>query len=131
MNVPTTLVFLKASDVHALAIWNDSSPEKIGYMVSVIHSTPTGLPVSEEDMVVTIADRVVNLWADTPEQLKPLIEKCFPHLKAVGHPIATDHPHVFDTWYFYTDGIGARAISPHPDTYGYRLPYPDNVTPIK
>lgn len=130
MSADNTLVFLKASDVNVLAIWPDGHPTKIAYMVSVIHSTPSGLPVGEEDMVVTFAGRVVNLWADTPEQLVPLVEKCFPHLRAVGHPISMEDGSVFDVWHFYADATGARAISDNQKDHGWRLPYPDNVHPI-
>lgn len=122
---------LRSTDVHVLAVWTNSDTGNTSYVVSPIHCVHTGHPNVGEDIVVIYDELVANLHANTAEELFPIVEKTFPHLRSVGTPINIEDQEVLDTWHFYADDIGIKNLLDDAASYGYRLPYPDNVHPIK
>lgn len=122
---------LRPTDVHILVVWTNADTDNTSYVVSPIHCVSTGLPNAGEDIVVISDELVANLHANTAEELFPVVEKTFPHLRSVGTPINIEDQEVLDTWNLYADNIGVKHLLDNAEAYGYRLPYPDNVHPIK
>jgi hypothetical protein len=119
-------------DVHFLAIWPGDLTQVLDYNVCALYWVREHDIRKEYEMLVLIADRIANLSAETPDQLIPIIERMFPHLRAVGHPVVNDNGKrdIFESWFAYADDEGVREVNSNYKKYGYMLEVPNNLIPI-